>query len=484
MEQKDIVAIVLLFIAASGGVLLCTISRRMRDLFFFALITLSAVTENVDVNFVSRDWYRGTTRGYEVSLVDTIAISVLVGSLLRPRRGARRWFWPPGLGLMIIYFGYACLCVAEADPKLYGYFQLLKMVRGMIIFTAVATFVRGERELRLMLFALGLIVCWEGLLALVQRYHDGIHRVFGTVDDSNSLSMYFCMTAPVFVAVINSRLPKFLKLLGATAVALAFVGVVLSISRAGLVTVSLVLLAATLATMSYQLTARKVLISVFVMLAAGGVIAKAWHTLGSRFEETDFKREYKDKKVQGRGYYIRIAEAMVADHWFGVGPNNWSYWASDKYGPEAGFKFVPYNGTDYDPGWNVGPDANVDNAQAAPAHSLAALTAGEMGLGGLFLFTLLWLRWFQMGASFLGKRTDDPMQRIGVGIFFGTCGIFFQSLTEWVYHQTPIFFTFNILLGTLAALYFGKKYSLTAPEPLADSADETPQSANVEEIVW
>jgi O-antigen ligase len=295
------------------------------------------------------------------------------------------------------------------------------------------------------------------------------------------------MTAPVFVAVINSRFPRFLKMLGATAVALAFVGVVLSISRAGLVTVLLVLLAATVATVSYQLTARKIFIGLVVVLSAGGVIGKAWHTLGSRFEETDFKREYKDKKAQGRGYYIRIAEAMVADHWFGVGPNNWSYWASDKYGPEEGFKFVPYNGTDYDPGWTVAIGSNVDNAQAAPAHSLAALTAGEMGLGGLFLFTLLWLRWFQMGASFLKKRSDDPMQRMGVGIFFGTCGIFFQSLTEWVYHQTPIFFTFNILLGTLASLYFVKKHPLAQPRPerVEESAAETPQPTTLsEEIVW
>ena len=100
---------------------------------------------------------------------------------------------------------------------------------------------------------------------------------------------------------------------------------------------------------------------------------------------------------------------------------------------------------------------NIDAPQAAPAHSLAALTAGEMGCGGLALLTLLWLRWLQMGASFLWPRTPDPMRRIGVGIFFGMCGTFFQSLTEWVFHQTPIFFTFNIMLGVLASLYAIKK---------------------------
>ena len=35
------------------------------------------MTEYVDVNFVSRDWYRGTTRGFEVSFVDVLSLSLL-----------------------------------------------------------------------------------------------------------------------------------------------------------------------------------------------------------------------------------------------------------------------------------------------------------------------------------------------------------------------------------------------------------------------
>jgi Flp pilus assembly protein TadB len=82
------------------------------------------------------------------------------------------------------------------------------------------------------------------------------------------------------------------------------------------------------------------------------------------------------------------------------------------------------------------------------------LTAGELGLPGLFLFMLLWVRWFQVGATFLRKRSRDPMVRLGAGFFFCICGIFLQSLTEWAYRQTHIFFTFNVILGTMASLYY------------------------------
>jgi len=329
----------------------------------------------------------------------------------------------------------------------------------MVVFVTAAYYLRGERELKLFIVALAMAVGFESYDAVRQRYMDGIHRVFGTLDDSNSLSMYLCMTAPVFVTVVNSRLPKLLKGLAATVLAMACVGVILTISRTGVLTLGIGLLGATLATMSYAVTPRKVLLSLLVSVAVAGVIAKAWHSLGSRFEEASIKGEIKDKRAQGRGYYVRIALAIANDKPFGVGPNNWSYWVSNKYGPRLGWKFAPYRGTDKEPKYQLDEDSRVDDPQAAPAHSLAALTVGEMGFGGLFLLLLLWFRWFQMGASLIWKRTSDPMRRIGVGLFFGTVGIFCQSITEWVFHQTPIFFTFHILRGVLASLYWFKRRS-------------------------
>ena len=114
----------------------------------------------------------------------------------------------------------------------------------------------------------------------------------------------------------------------------------------------------------------------------------------------------------------------------------------------------------------------MDAPQAAPAHSLAALTVGEMGFGGLALLTLLWLRWFSMGIGFFRPRTPDPMRRLGVGIFFCTCGIFIQSITEWVFHQTPIYFTFHILIGTLASLCYVKRQERRAAEREAEEEFE------------
>jgi hypothetical protein len=62
-----------------------------------------------------------------------------------------------------------------------------------------------------------------------------------------------------------------------------------------------------------------------------------------------------------------------------------------------------------------------------------------------------------MAASFLWPRTPDPLRRIGVGLLFALCGIFLQSLTEWVFRHSPIYYVVNINLGVLASLYYLKK---------------------------
>ncbi len=458
LYHKNLIGLILLLGGIAGGTLLTCLSQRLRDLFFFLMVALTPLLEHMDMNFVSREWYRGTSRGFEVSVIDVLAASLAISSFLKPRTGERRWFWPASLGLMILFFLYACVCVGMADPKIFGLFELSKMFRGIIVFVAAAWYVRSERELRLFVWALGVAVCYQGIFALGQRYIHGMHRVSGTVDDSNSLSMYLCTTAPVFVAVITSQFPKLLKTLGLAAIGLAFVAVILTISRAGLVVILAMLLFAAVTTISYRITLKKTLVMLLAMICFGGALAKGWKTIGARFQGDSLKSEYRTSAhEQNRGYYIQIATEIAKDSWFGVGPNNWSYLVSNKYGPRLGWHFIPYMDTEQEPSQLVPAGRDIDEPQAAPAHSLAALTAGEMGLGGFVLFTLLWMQWLLTGASFLWPRTTDPLRRMGVGIFFGILGTFLQSLTEWVFHQTPIFFTFNILVGVLASLCFLRK---------------------------
>src|SRR5581483_1576706 len=198
---------------------------------------------------------------------------------------------------------------------------------------------------------------------------------------------------------------------------------------------------------------KKIAAALFIPLVIAAMLFKSWNSIEERYTTDSLKHEYEDASAfESRGYYLRIADLIMHDHFYGVGLNNWSYWVSKKYGAKVGPAYSDYDELAYTP-VKFRPNRNY----AAPAHSLAALTVGELGIPGLILFGIVWLRWFQIGAKFLFPRMADATRRLGVGIFFGTIGIFLQSITEWVYHQTQIFLTFHFFLGTVAALYWLRK---------------------------
>ena len=73
------------------------------------------------------------------------------------------------------------------------------------------------------------------------------------------------------------------------------------------------------------------------------------------------------------------------------------------------------------------------------------------------------------------------MLRIGTGLFFALSALFLQSLTEWVFRHSPIYYTAHILLGVLAALYWSKKK--TARQSASETAADEPEEVYAEESV-
>ena len=187
MELKELVALGLIFMSVPVCTALLTYWRRGRDFAFFVLVFGAMITERLDINFVSREWYRGTTRGFEISFLDILSISLLVAMWLRPRKGESRFFWPASLGPLLAYLAYCFASVLFSDPQLFGMFELLKVARGILLFVTVANFVRSEKQLRVFLWSFIAAVLYQGFVAVKMRYLGGVHRVYGTLEHPNSL---------------------------------------------------------------------------------------------------------------------------------------------------------------------------------------------------------------------------------------------------------------------------------------------------------
>jgi len=446
--------------------------RLVRDAYFIAMVSLAVVAERMEVNFFSSGWYRGSTRGIQVTLIEILAFGLLFGCVACRSGAARRPFWPASLGLMLLYLVYAGCSVLVSEPKLYGAFELSRIAASMLIFVATAYHVRSRREWTQLVVALACTVGFEGIWAARQHFLNGLDRAAGTLDHANSLSMYFCLTVPVLAAVAVAGWTRGLRVLCGICAVLGAIGLLLTFSRAGIPVFAAASGAALLATVSWRMTPARVIVRALFVAGAAALVVAGWGGMQRRYAEASFEQEYFDTNVDGRGVYLRLSQLIVKDHFFGVGLNNWSYWVSRTYGARLGYRFDDYSnlisvyGTKDD-------KVFADSYLAAPAHNLAALTLGELGVPGLLIFALLWLRWISIGVPFLFLPRSDPMRAMGIGLLFCICGIFGQSLTEWVYRQTPILFTFYILLGALASMAHLRRQEqarrapgpATAPEP-------------------
>jgi hypothetical protein len=482
MKPTHMLALVLVPVLTVACAALAAWFRRARDVFFIAMVGLTVFVEKMQVNFFSEGWYRGSTRGVQFTLVEILAFGLLVGCVVGRhgsgrREAERRIYWPGSLGFLLLFIAYAIVSVVTSEPKIYGAFELTRIFASLLIFLATAFYVRTTRECMQLVATLACSVGFEGIWAVRQHFMMGLDRAAGTLDHANSLSMYFCLAVPTLVAIAASDWTRWLKLLCGACSVLGAIGLLLTLSRAGLPVFAVTSLGAFVACASWRMTPMRVLTRTLVIAGAALLLSANWDGIQRRWAESSLEEEYFDTDVDGRGVYLRLSDAIVKDHFFGVGLNNWSYEVSRTYGARLGYQFDNYD--------NLLMIYSPDDAKAfanaylaAPAHNLGALTLGELGVPGFVIFGLLWLRWFGMGIPFLRLPRTEPMRALGVGLLFSVCGIFGQSLTEWVYRQTPILFTFYILVGALASLAHARRRAADRLRALeASSAAPAPKPA-------
>ena len=452
MEFKHVIFLLGFLTCVPAGALAASFSARARDVLFLSLIFGTALSHRLSINFFSREWYRGSTVGMEISFVDFLTLALLIGVLVDAWRRRLPLFWPPALLPMLLYLGWSLFSILTNTPMLFGLLELTKLLRGLLVFLAVSFYVREPYHLKLFLFGLLSVLLMQTTVALHDRYILGLHRIGATLGHPNSLSLYVSMITPIAIAASLARIPRWFQLLSLLAAFGGLICVLLTISRTGVVTIAFVSLGAALASQQFHFSSRRLLAIALAFLVALGLFYKAKDTVLSRFQSRSLAMEYSSQGKEGRGVYFRLANEIYRHQPLGVGLNNWSYAVSNTYGRLQGFGYVPYIDAHQVPDQQIPYRSGLDAAQAAPAHNLIALTLGEVGIPGLILFLLLWARWFSLAIPFLWRRSPELPYRLGVGLLFALVAVFMQSGTEWIFRQTNIFFLFHLMLGVLASL--------------------------------
>ena len=419
------------------GSIAAVYSRRIREFVFGCLVFATAFSNWYDINFVDRWWYAGSTRGIEISIVDLLTLILLLSSLATMRREGGRPFWPAGLGPMLAYFAVGCLSVLIFEPRLFGLFELTKLIRGVIVFLTVAWYVRTDRDAYALVIALGGALLCNGAYAVWQRYSGTMYRVQGTFPHENILGDYCVLAGPIVLAVGLSALHPVIRAYCIAASVSAAVATVLTISRmpSALFLASSVFVLGT--AYGFRPNVRKVAMVLVLAILLLGIFYRGFDGLSERQQAS---AEAADSGGEGRSGHYRVGWKMALDHPFGVGLNNWG-WYFHEYSRWAGADNARRYESTSAPG----------DGQATQGHTLYGLTLGELGWLGLFVLLLYFARCLHISGRFFFMRNRDIWSRIGVGCFVGFLAEFIANGTEITFRNQQIFIIFNILLGFLVA---------------------------------
>jgi hypothetical protein len=367
----------------------------------------------LSLNLVSHETYRGSSRGFEFTLVDLVAWSLLF-ALPRVERRSR---------VRGVYLAICIISALFAAVPLYSTFGIWKVVRTFWIAAAAYRAVIFGHSMPLLqgvvlgqLYALG--------IALEQRYILGLHQVSGPFAHQNGLAqaavLVYALCLSVSLGPARSR--------WASAGALAALGcVVLTLSRGGIAMILLASVAVFLLSAYRHRDPRLIKIALVGLLGIAAVGIRAGDTLTERFTEAP------DASAHGRDLFEKMAERMVEDNPFvGVGMNHYSY-ANEHlgYADEVGMPEIDRGGV---------------------AHHVYWLTLAELGYQGLAAFLLMYiipvLRAFRHALTTAVAVNGDVLQ----GLAVGTMAVLIQGQLEYTLRLTMVSQLVWVYIGVIGAM--------------------------------
>ena len=400
----------------------------------------------------SIEWYRGHTKGFEASLIEIVALALIVASAVRRDRDYR-WL-PPGAWLYLTYCALSCLSLLPAMNKVFTLMAVIKFTSAALIFIGAFQAFRDATDLRCLLHTLAGSLLLQALVALKLRYLNGQWQVHGWFEHQNSLAMWSYVSALPLLAVAyaptTARRETLVYLTGVAAAALL---ILLTVSRASFAAFAIGASAVVLLAMAHGVSMKLVSITTFGLVAATAAGLLAMDALRARFRESATP----DGELDLRAVLILQSKQMLHDHPLGVGWNN--------YGLANSLPAGQYVQIMMDWDQSRGFTIYEDNYFANPLpESLYWLTLAETGYGGYagfvaFLALTLWWAW----------RNTFAFWRSSTGWFVGGLLVafsllYFHGTVERVLTQTKNLAMWLILAGCLARIELCRRAGGDLPE--------------------
>ncbi len=291
----------------------------------FGMVVGLCIYQPTAINFFSHEWYTGTARGMEISLIHLLALAVVLALALRGKRGP---LLPEGgIRIYAVYFFLCLPSLLNADDPLIGWLEVWKMILLFLFWHAVYRYLRATGDVGCVVMALALFTLAD-FVSVLRQHYGGRFQVCGVFPTWNSLGAGMNLLGAVCLAgYLQMGLRNWMGRLFAAAAAGAAASTVWSYSRVAIATMPVAYGMAALGCLVGGRRRGAVLLRLTpVVLAGFAGICIAWAHIVDRFVNAP------KQSGETRREMAYCAFEMMNDHPFaGVGINNISLNMTDDH---------------------------------------------------------------------------------------------------------------------------------------------------------
>ncbi len=392
---------------------------------------------------VSWPMWPGYAKGIEISLLDALALAMLLSV---PARARILPFKVP----LFFFLVMLVLSSVQAEVTLAAFFPVWQFMRMIMVVAAVASVCRDERAAQAVINGMVAGLCYQTVVAMRASF-GGAFQTGGSLGHQNLLGLMSHFVVFPALAVLLSGRRSLAGALGPLAGAAA---VVLTASRATIGLAAPGYLATLAVSLFAKPTKRKMMVAGIGIAALFVAAPFAANSLKNRFEQAPLSEDYDE-----RAAFERAARMIIAEHPLGVGANQYVLVVNTRgYAERAGIE--PTFGS-----------------RSANVHNIFLLMAAELGVLGSIAFglTLLWPAAYALTMYF--RRRGSANDEILLGLAVAIVLVVVHSLFEWILIMFPAQYLLAIATGLIAGLGGARvpaKRMVRPPEPAPPAGSLVP----------
>jgi O-antigen ligase len=370
------------------------------------------------VSIVSVEWI-GYSTGVEIQAIDLLLLALL---FMQKEPNPLFRHLP-----FVLYSVLVTLSMAQADNTLTSFFGAWQICKGYFVAFVVARACMEEGIARRIVLGMAIGIVMQVFVVVWQKFALGIPQPPGTFSHQNELGVSLHFVLYPSLSLLVSGAPGLIWPIACLCGSL-IVAMIASRAAAGLS--ALGILATFVLQSWWHWSMRKAILlasSVFLMAA---IVPLAYASFQARLSSTPLQEDIYDE----REAFSRAAAAMLADHPFGIGTNQYSY-VGRAYGYSLRAGVAPFEG-------------NLSSI----VHNVYRLMAAETGYLGVLSFVIFLaaplvtaLKW-----GLRRRRTPDGALLLGCAVSLAL--VYVHSGYEWILFWPTPFYMLSLTMGMVYGL--------------------------------